>query len=494
MTILGIDLGTTNSALAIIEGEQPKILENNDGARTTPSVVSFKNDEVLVGSQAKNQVALNPNTFVSIKSKMGKEGYFVEVEGKRYTPEEISSKTLQYLKSVAEKYLQETVTQAVITVPAYFNDDQRTATKRAGELAGLQVKRVVNEPTAAAIAYGHEHDMDDDVIMVYDLGGGTFDVSILKMDTDMGIYKVLSSNGDNDLGGDNFDDVIVAWANKKVQEAYDVDLKTLSVPQGMVDPQFRLKEEAEKAKKALSSSEDYTFTVPFLSMTTNGPINLDVKLTRDEFNNLINDLVESTRKPMEKALELAELTFDDIDIVLMNGGSTRVPMVQKFVESVTGKKPSFGVNPDEAVAVGAAIYGKSLAEELSGGTADIEITEVTSMALGIGIIGDKFSPLIPQNAPIPAVESNIYQTTKDNQTTIDLKVYQGESDVASKNYKLGETTITDIPPKPAGQAQVEVSFVLNLDGILEVEAEDLTTGKVTTLTINKNEDRSIAEK
>lgn len=491
MTILGIDLGTTNSALAIMEGEQPKILENNDGNRTTPSVVSFKNGEVLVGLQAKNQVALNPNTFVSIKSQMGKEGYTVEVEGKAYTPEEISSETLKYLKSVAEKYLQETVTEAVITVPAYFNDDQRTATKHAGEFAGLKVRRVVNEPTAAAIAYGHDHDMDDDVIMVYDLGGGTFDVSILKMDTDIGLYDVLSSNGDNKLGGDNFDDAIVEWANQKIKEQYDVDLNTLPTPQGMVNPQFRLKEEAEKAKKALSSSEEYTFTVPFLAMTANGPINLDVKLTRDEFNDLINDLVKLTRAPMEKALELAGLTFADIDIVLMNGGSTRVPMVQEFVASVTGKKPSFGVNPDEAVAVGAAIYGESLSEESSGSAAAIEITEVTSMAFGIEIIGDKFSPLIAQNASIPAAESGIYHTTEDNQTIISLKVYQGESDIASENYKLGETAITGIPPKPAGQAQVEISFVLNLDGILEVEAEDLATGKVTTLTINKNE-RGIA--
>ncbi|MCI1859800.1 MAG: Hsp70 family protein [Sporolactobacillus sp.] len=481
--ILGIDLGTTNSAIAILENGEPKILENKNGNRTTPSVVSFKNGEIIVGEAAKNQLAINPNTFISIKRHMGEPNYTVQVNGTTYTPEQISAEILKYLKDVAEQHTGKTINEAIITVPAYFNDDQRTATKKAGELAGLKVDRILNEPTAAAVAFGaKEHSNKSTNILVYDLGGGTFDVSILHLEE--GIYEVKATDGDNKLGGDDFDLTVVQWINTQITNQAGIDLTADKRVQA------RLKEEAEKAKKALSSQTTYEITIPFLSIDpkTNTPINFETNLSRKTFNGLIQDLVERTQGPVNKALELAKMTLDDIDLVIMNGGSTRVPYVQDFVKKITHKPVNFHVNPDEAVAIGAAILGDTLANLSNPDSDGIELVDITPMSLGIGMINDAFSVVIPRNTSIPYKNSEIYQTVKDNQTTITSPIAQGESKKTSENYVLGKLEVHHLPPLPAGKARIEVTFIMDADGILTVSGKNLANNEVVTVVINK-EDR-----
>ncbi|WP_010632531.1 Hsp70 family protein [Sporolactobacillus vineae] len=481
---LGIDLGTTNSALAIYEDGEPKILENKNGNRVTPSVVSFKDGEIIVGEPAKNQLAINPNTFASIKRHMGEPNYTVQVNETKYSPEEISSEILKYLKEVAEQHTGETINKAIITVPAYFNDDQRTATKKAGELAGLKVERVLNEPTAAAIAFGaNKKTRSGSVnILVYDLGGGTFDVSILQLEE--GIYEVLATDGDNKLGGDDFDLLIVKWINAQIKSEFNIDLTSDK------RVQIRLKEEAEKAKKSLSAQTKCEITIPFLSInpSTNIPINFESTLTRETFNDLIQDLVQRTEEPVKKALELAKISLKDIDLIVMNGGSTRIPYVQDFVRKITHKPINFVVNPDEAVAIGAAILGESLSDMSGSDSNAIDLVDVTPMSLGIEIVNDGFSVLIPRNTPIPYTNSGIYHTTQDNQTMISSHIAQGESEKASENYVLGLLEIPGLPPLPAGQAQIEVTFILDANGILTVKGKNMENNNVVKVVINK-EDR-----
>ncbi|MDN3985713.1 Hsp70 family protein [Lactiplantibacillus plantarum] len=473
--IIGIDLGTTNSAVSIIDGGVPKILPNFDGNRTTPSVVAFKNGDILVGQQAKNQVGVNENAIVSIKRHMGESDYNLEIEGKKYFPEEISAEILKYLKKVAEKYLDEAVTEAVITVPAYFNDDQRTATIKAGELAGLRVLRIINEPTAAAICFGEEnteYNAEDQTILVYDFGGGTFDVTILDV-TDNN-YEVIATNGNNHLGGDDFDAALLTWMNSKFLEKEGVDLSKEDASQA------RMKLEAEKAKIGLSTAESYDLNIPFISFKNGSPLNLELKITRDIFNDLIKDLVKKTGEPIKKALELGNIDMEDISSVIMNGGSSRVPLVQEFVEKYTGLKANYSLNPDEAVSIGATIFGESLSEDNG-----IKLADVTPMSLGIGLVENEYSIVIPQNSALPVVESRIYQTAYDNQVTVDVPIYQGENMEASDNYLLGRLVIKDLPPLPTGEAKVEVTFTLNLDGVLIVEGENLANGDIVSVEIDK---------
>ena len=469
--IIGIDLGTTNSAVAVMEGGKPKIITNPDGSRTTPSVVAFKNGEIQVGEVAKRQEITNPNTVRSIKSHMGEEGYTVDIDGKKYTPQQISAMILQYIKGYAEDYLGDTVSEAVITVPAYFNDAQRQATKDAGKIAGLDVKRIINEPTAAALAYGLDKQDKDEKILVYDLGGGTFDVSVLELGD--GVFQVLSTNGDTHLGGDDFDQRIIDYLVAEFKKENGVDLV-----QDKMALQ-RLKDAAEKAKKELSGVNQTEISLPFIASNDNGPLHLQTTLTRAKFNELTHDLVEKTKIPFENALKDAGLSTSDIDEVILNGGSTRIPAVQEAVKEWSGKEPNHSINPDEAVALGAAVQGGVL----TGDVKDVVLLDVTPLSLGIETMGGVMTKLIEKNTTIPTSKSQTFSTAADNQTAVDIHVLQGERPMAADNKSLGRFQLTDIPAAPRGIPQIEVTFDIDKNGIVNVSAKDKGTGKEQKITI-----------
>ena len=469
--IIGIDLGTTNSCVAVIEGGEPVVIANAEGARTTPSVVAFtKNGERLVGQVAKRQAITNPDrTIMSIKREMGSD-HKEEIDGKKYTPQEISAMVLQKLKADAESYLGETVTQAVITVPAYFSDAQRQATKDAGKIAGLEVLRIINEPTAAALAYGLDKN-NDQKIMVYDLGGGTFDVSILEIADD--VFEVLATSGNNRLGGDDFDNRIIDYLAGEFKKEYGIDLK-----QDKMAFQ-RLKEAAEKAKIELSGVTTTNVNLPFISADASGPKHLDITLTRAKFDELTADLVESTIGPARRALEDAGLTADKIDKVILVGGSTRIPAVSEAVKKLTGKEPHKGINPDECVAVGAALQAGVLTGDVTG----LLLLDVTPLSLGIETYGGVFTKLIERNTTIPTKKSQIFSTAADNQTNVEVHVLQGERELAAYNKTLGRFTLSGIPMAPRGVPQIEVTFDIDANGIVHVSAKDLGTGNEQNITI-----------
>ncbi|KRN75826.1 hypothetical protein IV73_GL000325 [Weissella kandleri] len=472
--IIGIDLGTTNSAVAVMEGGEPKIITNPNGGRTTPSVVSFKNGETQVGDTAKRQAMTNPDTVISIKSHMGEEGYKVNAGGKDYTPEEISAMILQYIKKYAEDYLGETVDKAVITVPAYFNDAQRQATKNAGKVAGLEVERIINEPTAAALAYGLGDLDKDEKILVYDLGGGTFDVSILELGD--GVFEVLSTSGDTHLGGDDFDAKIIDWLADDFKTENGVDLKQDALAMQ------RLKEAAETAKKTLSQATEAQIDLPFIASSDNGPLHIQTTLTRAKFNQLTLDLVERTKASVETALKDAGLSNSDIDQVILNGGSTRIPAVQEFVKDLTGKEPNHSINPDEAVALGAAVQGGVI----TGDVKDVVLLDVTPLTLGIETMGGVFTKLIDRNTTIPTSKSQVFSTAADNQPAVDIHVLQGERAMAADNKTLGRFQLADIPAAPRGVPQIEVKFDIDRNGIVTVSAKDLGTQKEQKITIQNS--------
>ncbi|BAQ57102.1 molecular chaperone DnaK [Lactobacillus acetotolerans] len=479
--VIGIDLGTTNSAVAVLEGKEPKIITNPEGNRTTPSVVAFKDGEIQVGEVAKRQAITNPNTVSSIKRHMGEKDYKVKIGDKSYTPQEISAMILQYIKKFSEDYLGEKVTDAVITVPAYFNDAQRQATKDAGKIAGLNVKRIINEPTASALAYGLDKDNDDEKVLVYDLGGGTFDVSILQLGD--GVFQVLSTNGDTHLGGDDFDKRIMDWLIKNFKDENGVDLSKDKMALQ------RLKDAAEKAKRDLSGVSSTHISLPFISAGESGPLHLEADLTRAKFDELTSDLVDKTKVPFDNALKDADLSVGDIDKVILNGGSTRIPAVQKAVKEWAGKEPDHSINPDEAVADGAAIQGGVI----SGDVKDIVLLDVTPLSLGIETMGGVFTKLIDKNTTIPTSKSQIFSTAADNQTAVDVHVLQGERPMAADDKTLGNFQLTDIPAAPRGVPQIKVTFDIDKNGIVNVSAKDMGTGKQQKITIKSSSGLSDAE-
>ncbi|MET3564275.1 molecular chaperone DnaK [Enterococcus rotai] len=472
--IIGIDLGTTNSAVAVLEGGEAKIIANPEGNRTTPSVVSFKNGEIQVGEVAKRQAVTNPHTIASIKRHMGEAGYKVEADGKSYTPQEISAMILQYLKGFAEEYLGEKVDKAVITVPAYFNDAQRQATKDAGKIAGLEVERIVNEPTAAALAYGLDKTDKDEKVLVFDLGGGTFDVSILELGD--GVFDVLSTAGDNELGGDDFDNKIIDYmvAEFKKENGVDLSKDKMAVQ--------RLKDAAEKAKKDLSGVTSTQISLPFITAGDAGPLHLEMNLTRAKFDELTSDLVERTKTPVRQALKDAGLNPSEIDEVILVGGSTRIPAVVEAVRKETNKEPNKSVNPDEVVAMGAAIQGGVI----TGDVKDVVLLDVTPLSLGIETMGGVFTKLIDRNTTIPTSKSQVFSTAADNQPAVDIHVLQGERPMSADNKTLGRFQLTDIPAAPRGVPQIEVSFDIDKNGIVNVRAKDLGTQKEQTITIKSS--------
>ena len=472
--IISIDLGTTNSAVAVLEGGEAKIIPNPEGNRTTPSVVSFKNGEIQVGEVAKRQAITNPNTISSVKRHMGEAGFKVEAEGKSYTPQEISAMTLQYLKSYAEEYLGETVDKAVITVPAYFNDAQRQATKDAGKIAGLEVERIVNEPTAAALAYGLDKTDKEEKILVFDLGGGTFDVSILELGD--GVFDVLSTSGDNNLGGDDFDNKIIAYMVEEFKKENGVDLANDKMAKQ------RLKDAAEKAKKDLSGVTSTQISLPFITAGASGPLHLEMTLTRAKFDELTHDLVERTKIPVRRAIEDAGISQSEIDQVILVGGSTRIPSVVEAVRRESGKEPNKSVNPDEVVAMGAAIQGGVI----TGDVKDIVLLDVTPLSLGIETMGGVFTKLIDRNTTIPTSKSQVFSTAADNQPAVDVHVLQGERPMAADNKTLGRFQLNDIPAAPRGIPQIEVTFDIDKNGIVNVSAKDLGTQKEQQITIKSS--------
>ncbi|MCL6571593.1 MAG: molecular chaperone DnaK [Bacillus sp. (in: Bacteria)] len=471
--IIGIDLGTTNSCVSVLEGGEPKVIPNPEGNRTTPSVIAFKNGERQVGEVAKRQAITNPNTIMSIKRHMGT-NYKVNIEGKDFTPQELSAIILQYLKSYAEDYLGEPVTKAVITVPAYFNDAERQATKDAGKIAGLEVERIINEPTAAALAYGLDKTDQDETILVYDLGGGTFDVSILELGD--GVFQVKSTAGDNRLGGDDFDQVIIDYLVEQFKKDNGIDLA-----QDKMALQ-RLKDAAEKAKKDVSGVTSTQISLPFITAGAAGPLHLDITLTRAKFDELTAHLVERTMGPTRQALSDAGLSPSQINKVILVGGSTRIPAVQEAIKKATGQEPHRGVNPDEVVAMGAAIQGGVL----TGDVKDVVLLDVTPLSLGIETMGGVFTKLIDRNTTIPTSKSQVFSTAAESQTAVDIHVLQGERPMSSHNKTLGRFQLTDIPPAPRGIPQIEVSFDIDKNGIVNVRAKDLGTNKEQQITIKSS--------
>ena len=470
---IGIDLGTTNSCVAVYEGGEAKVIANPEGSRTTPSVVAFKNGEIIVGQAAKNQMVTNPDTIASIKRLMGTKEK-VKANGKEYTPEEISAMILGDLKKTAEAYLGETVKKAVITVPAYFNDAQRQATKNAGKIAGLEVERIINEPTAAALAYGMDKQEKTEQILVYDLGGGTFDVSILEIGD--GVFEVKATSGNNHLGGDDYDQRIIDYLVSEFKKSNSIDLSKDKMAMQ------RLKDAAEKAKKDLSGMTTTNISLPFISQGEDGPVHLEISLSRAKFEDLTRDLTESTLEPVRKALKDAKLTKKDIDKVLLVGGSTRMPRIAEIIKEELGQEASKGVNPDEVVAMGAAIQGGVLTGDVN----DIVLLDVTPLSLGIETLGGVCTVLIPRNTTIPTSKSQVFSTAADNQPAVDIHILQGERPMAADNKTLGNFQLTNIPPAPRGVPQIEVTFDIDANGIVNVKAKDLGTNKEQSITITSS--------